>query len=333
MTGIDFLALVIDCLRGPSKRVKINLIKYVNTLSDLEVKCRKDAEKITEGLFCISSEEICRASNEADSLSEECRAKGIEIVSFYNPAYPPLLREIYDPPSVLYVRGVLPDCEIPSAAVVGTRNAVRKTLSAAYDAAKYLAENKTAVVSGLAAGIDSMAHRGSLDGRGITAAVLGSGPDIIYPAANTGLAERILSENGSLISEYRPGTPPERFHFPERNRIISGISRGTLLVHAPEKSGSLITASFALDQGRDVFIHSEGLYSSGGKGGLLLCESGAVCVESGEDILREWNMDKRKRLKTASYMLNGKYFNVSDNGFSRFNIYNNGLYYRRMIYA
>ena len=315
MTGNDFFALVTDCLITPSRKDKIEILKYLYGFKDTEVKNRYDAEKLTGSLFRISADEIKQAADEAEKTLDLCMKRGVRLVSFFNPEYPPLLREIYSPPSVLFVKGNLPDMERPSLAVVGTRNASRKTLEAAYESAYSAAENSVSVISGLASGIDSAAHRGALDSRGYTAAVLGSGADIIYPAANRKLAERILSTGGSLISEYRPGTGPLRYHFPERNRIISGISRGTLVVHAPEKSGSLITASFALDQGRDVFVHEAGICSDSGKGGFLLRENGAFSVKSGSDILTEWNIEENRSRK--EYRIdNDTVFTVKENNFT-----------------
>jgi len=169
------------------------------------------------------------------------------------------------------------------------------------------------------------------DGSGYTAAVLGCGVDIIYPDENRYLAERILSENGALISEYRPGTEPEKYHFPERNRIISGISRGTLIVHAPEKSGSLITASFALDEGRDVFVHSDTFTVPDSSGGLSLVDDGALEISCAEDILNEWKIKPVNR--KTEYRYNDHIYNVRENDYSRLAKNNNGLYYRRKFYA
>ena len=230
------------------------------------------------------------------------------------------------------MKGILPDGEKPSLAVVGTRKASRKTLEAAYETAYSAAENSVPVISGLASGIDSAAHKGALAARGYTAAVLGSGVDIVYPASNRQLADRILSKRGALISEYRPGTDPLRYHFPERNRIISGISRGTVVVHAPEKSGALITATFAMEQGRDVFVHEEGINSASGKGGFYLCNEGAVPVKRGADILREWNI-KANSCRTEYRIDNDNIFTVKENNFSRMERNKKGLYYRRKLYA
>ena len=332
MTGNDFYALMSSCLASPSKRDRINIIRYLAGLKENEVKNRHDAEKLAESLFRIPAGEIIRAADKAEKTAEKCILSGIRLVSYFNPEYPPLLREIYCPPALLYVKGVLPEAERPALSVVGTRSASRITLKAAYEASYEAAENRVPVISGLAAGIDTAAHKGALDGRGYTAAVLGSGADIVYPASNRKLAERILSSGGSLISEYGPGTEPLRYHFPERNRIISGISRGTLVVHAPEKSGSLITASFALDQGRDVFVHEKGLNSNSGRGGFFLSENGAASVKSGKDIFDEWDLAE-SRCGRGYIINNDNIFTVRENNFSRIEIKNKGLYNRRRMYA
>ena len=331
MTGTDFLALLISSLHGLSKKDRADILKLLFENSNNAVSDRYDAVKTARQLFCLSENIINQAADEAENILDECGKAGIRIVSFLNPEYPPLLREIYSPPSVLFVKGVLPDAERPSVSIVGTRDAMRKTLSASYNAAFYLAERKINIISGLAAGIDSKAHKGAVDAGGITAAVLGTGADIIYPSSNTYLAEKILEKGGALISEYRPGTEALKYHFPERNRIISGMSRGTLLVHAPEKSGSLITAVFALEQGRDVFVHTEGLECESGKGGLELYENGAAAVSDGEGILTEWGINHIEPENAIKYRLNNLKYNVSENNYRNTELYS--VYNRRKIYA
>ncbi|MCL2473123.1 MAG: DNA-protecting protein DprA, partial [Treponema sp.] len=146
------------------------------------------------------------------------------------------------------------------------------------------------VVSGLALGIDAMAHRGNIEGRAHTVAVLGSSPDLVYSASNRELARRILETGGLLLSEYPPGTRPLKWHFPERNRIISALARGTVIVEAPEKSGALITARFAIEQDRDLWVDRVGVSSKLGGGTARLAEEGAGLISSAADILAEWNM-------------------------------------------
>ena len=175
--------------------------------------------------------------------------------------YPALLAEIYDPPATLYVRG---DAALDGErmfAIVGSRRCTRDGMRAAREIAAHLAREGVAVVSGMARGADTCAHEGALDGHGRTVAVLGCGVDVAYPPENAGLAERILDAGGALVSEYPPGTPPNAGHFPARNRIISGLTHGTLLVEGAKGSGAMITVNFALEQGRDVFAVPGSIYS------------------------------------------------------------------------
>ena len=216
---------------------------------------------------------------------------GIHIVSWRESGYPPLLREIFDPPALLFYRGLLPNPEKPLVAVVGTRKPSSQASARAFYLGRELGEAGIPVVSGLALGIDAMAHRGNIEGKAPTIAVLGSGVDNVYPASNRALARRILETGGAILSEYPPGTAPLKWNFPARNRIISAMARGTVIVEAPEKSGALITARFALDQGRDLWVDSAGVRSRRGAGTARLAEDGAIVISSARDILAEWNME------------------------------------------
>jgi DNA processing protein len=235
----------------------------------------------------LAMDRIRRAAEE-DARNAEKR--GIRWVSLVSASYPPLLREIYDPPALLFYRGALPDGDRPVVAVVGTRRPRGPALRAAFDISRGLGIQGLSVVSGLALGIDAMAHRGNLEGGGRTCAVLGSGVDEIYPSSNRLLARKILESGGGILSEYPPGTGPQRWHFPARNRIISAMARGTLIVEAPAKSGALITARFALEQGRDLWVSSAGM---GAEGTSRLAEEGAKIISSASDILREWDMEEK----------------------------------------
>jgi DNA processing protein len=213
--------------------------------------------------------------------------------------YPPQLREVYDPPAVLFFRGTLPDPEKPLAAVVGTRRPSPAGAAQAYDIGRELGAAGLSVVSGLALGIDALAHRGNLDGGAATFAVLGSGADEIFPSGNRALAKRILETGGSLLSEYPPGTVPRPWRFPARNRIISGLARGVVIVEAPARSGALITARFALEQGRDLWVASAGAASPRGAGTAKLAEEGAGIIESAAGVLAEWNLKGRTAEEAA----------------------------------
>jgi DNA processing protein len=204
--------------------------------------------------------------------------------------YPPLLREIFDPPSFIYCRGPLPDPEKPAVALVGTRHPSAAASMQAYTLGREFARAGITVISGLALGIDALAHRGCLEGGGCTTAVLGSSVDEVYPASNRDLARRILKMGGALLSEYIPGTKPRKQYYPQRNRIISGLARATVIVEAPAASGALYTARFALEQGRDLFVASSGVASPLGEGTRRLAEEGCPIISCAAEILTEWGM-------------------------------------------
>ena len=239
----------------------------------------------------------------AERDEKQARLRGINWVSWRSPAYPPLLREIYDPPAVLFFKGSLPNPEAPLAAIVGTRKPSPQSAAWAYRIARDLARAGVSVVSGLALGVDAMAHRGNIEGGAPTVAALGSGLDNVYPSSNRTLARRILETGGCLLSEYPPGTGPRKWNFPARNRIISGLARGVLIVEAPEKSGALITARFALEHNRELWVASCGLAEDNGRraagsftafdrrGSTKLAEEGAEIIRDASDILKAWNME------------------------------------------
>ncbi|MBU3934057.1 MAG: DNA-processing protein DprA [Candidatus Omnitrophica bacterium] len=200
--------------------------------------------------------------------------------------YPTNLKYIYDPPPDLYIKGnIIPQDNI-AIAIVGSRQASYYGLKNAQELAFELAAGGITIISGLARGVDSAAHRGALKAKGRTIAVLGSGLNMIYPVENKGLAEEI-SRNGAVISEFPQDTPPHRQNFPRRNRIISGLSLGVLVVEAAKRSGALITVGFALEQGREVFALPGKIDSFTSQGTHDLIKQGAKLVESAEDIIEE----------------------------------------------
>ena len=199
------------------------------------------------------------------------------------------MREIADRPLVLYVRGKLTEAEAKAIAVVGTRKPSKYGWDAARAVSQNLARHNVTIVSGLAHGIDTAAHRGALDDDGRTIAVMATGIDRVYPAENTELAEQIAS-NGALITEMPIGTAPLGKNFPQRNRIISGMSLGVLVAEAPEKSGAMNTVSHAIDQGRDVFAMPHNIFSKTGRGSNALIQDGAKLVMRVSDVLQELNM-------------------------------------------
>lgn len=222
-----------------------------------------------------------RARAEIDRAQRE----GVAIITTKDLDYPERLREIYDYPPLLYIKGSLNIGDIP-VAVVGSRNASPYGRYVTERLSRELALRGVTIVSGLARGIDTCAHRGALAGRGRTIAVLGCGIDVIYPPENRKLYGDIIA-SGAIVTEFPFGTEPDRSHFPTRNRIISGLSLGVLVVEAGEKSGSLITAQCALEQGRDVFAVPGSIDLPGSRGTNKLLRQGAKLVEGAQDILEE----------------------------------------------
>ena len=220
-----------------------------------------------------------------EMLQEQCNRFCISVVPVTGSAYPRRLKRIMNPPVVLYVKGTLPDCRY-SIAMAGSRLADAYGVKVATGFARELAEAGVVIVSGGAKGIDTASHEGALQGGGKTIAVLGCGVDIAYPPANKKLFAEI-AESGAVISEYPPGTKPERFYFPERNRIISGISRGVILVQAAARSGALITAEFAMDEGREVFCIPGNIFTDKSAGPHKLIKEGALLADSPREILDE----------------------------------------------
>jgi DNA processing protein len=209
----------------------------------------------------------------------------VQCISLDNPAYPELLRQIPKPPPLLYIRGALECLSLPQLALVGSRNPSSGGAENARQFASYLAARGFAITSGLALGIDAAAHWGALDVTGKTLAVLGTGIDLIYPNRHRQLAQQILDSGGALVSEFPLGTSSHAANFPQRNRIISGLSLGTLVVEAAVQSGSLITASCALQQNREVFAIPGSIHNPLARGCHQLIRQGATLVETAQDIL------------------------------------------------
>ena len=227
----------------------------------------------------------CKAPQGIRAELDRVHQKGYSVITLNDASYPSLLREIPDPPPLLYVSGSLSGAD-KTIAVVGSRNATAYGISAAQSLCADLAAFDMTIVSGMALGIDTAAHQGALAGKGKTVAVLGSGLNIIYPAENRRLFERI-SECGAVISEFALDTRPEAHHFPIRNRIISGMSMGTIVVEASRKSGSLITARLAAEQNREVFAVPGSIHSFKSTGTHTLIKQGAKLVENAQDVLEE----------------------------------------------
>ena len=242
-----------------------------------------------ENLSKSAFEALCDKNlQEAESIAAACEKKKIHILTFGDEAYPSMLRNIIDPPLVLYYRGVLPDFDRELAiGIVGTRKASAYGLSTARKLGGQIAAHGGLVVSGMAEGIDAMATWGALDAGETAVGILGNGVDRVYPQCNRDLYRK-MEQKGCLISEYPPGTAPDRWNFPKRNRIISGLSCGVLVVEAPQKSGALITARQALEQGRDVFVVPGNIGISTCEGSNALLKDGAALVTSGWDVVGEY---------------------------------------------
>jgi len=226
-----------------------------------------------------------RALERAEQEWKKAEDLGIRILDILHPEYPPLLREIFDPPLILYIRGRGWNPDHPQVAIVGTRRPTSYGLNCAERVAEDLASRGLAITSGLARGVDSAAHRGAQRG-GVTYAVFGCGMDTIYPRENRKLAE-MVEEKGALLSEFPLGTPPSPENFPIRNRIIAGMSLGVIVVEAAEYSGSLITARLAVDSNREVFAIPGNITSPNSFGPHVLIRQGARLVASWQDVVEE----------------------------------------------
>ena len=230
--------------------------------------------------------EAARAEAEASAQLARAARLGITTAAFDENGYPALLASIPDPPALLWIRGDSATLHAPSIAIVGSRSATPYGLAMAGKIAGDLVSAGVVVVSGLARGVDSAAHAAALSAGGKTVGVLGCGIDRIYPPEHKSLAANI-EHSGAVISEFPPGVPPLPYHFPLRNRIVSGLSTAVVVIEAPEKSGALITASTALEQGRDVMVVPGPAVGGRNRGGHLLIRDGAKVVESADDILQD----------------------------------------------
>ena len=237
---------------------------------------------------------------EPESVYKIIEKIGARIVIYGDPEYPDQLRTIYDPPMIIFVKGEKIPSQATFIAMVGSRHPTPYGQKSAHMIAQGLARRGIGIVSGMALGIDATSHSGCLFGKGYTLAVLGTGIDVIYPHTNRKLYQEII-KNGSAITEYLPGTPPEPKNFPIRNRIISGISRGVVVVEATKNSGSLITATLALDQGRDVFAVPGSIHSFKSTGCHLLIKQGARLIENADDILDELGLNYPFTEKTDTF--------------------------------
>lgn len=277
----------LSLIKGLGTKKKIELLKEYKHPKEIYNLKEKDlirfngiGEKTIESILNKESKQ------EVDKHLKYMEKNDIDIVNINDKEYPEELKEIYDPPISLYIRGnkeILNDKKI---AIVGCREATEYGKKVAkYFSYKLTEEKNVTIVSGLARGIDSISHIGCLEGKGKTIAVVGNGLDLIYPKENIGLANEIINKNGTIISEYPLGTKPLKMNFPARNRIISGISKGIIVVEAKEKSGTMITVDFALEQGKDVYVVPGNINSINSVGTNELIKQGAKMVTNINDIV------------------------------------------------
>lgn len=280
-------ALRLSLVAGVGPRLRMALLDAFGTASDVFAASQSDVRRVP-GIGSELARRIGRARDEIDVQAELdlCQAHGIRIVSETCDDYPRALREIHDPPGILFVRGTLLPQDALAVAIVGARHATHYGLNQAERLAGSLARAGLSIASGLARGIDGAAHRGALAAGGRTIAVLGSGLLNIYPPEHAGLAEEVARQ-GALVSEAPPRSPPLAGAFPQRNRIISGMSLGVVVVEASTKSGALISARHAMEQGRDVFAVPGRVDNRMAHGCHRLIRDGAKLVETAEDVLEE----------------------------------------------
>lgn len=239
-----------------------------------------------------------RRTLDLDREMERCSAAGVRVLALPDPDYPKQLRQVPAPPPVIYVKGTLGPADERAVGIVGTRRATPYGREVTTEVASGLAAAGVTVVSGLARGIDAVAHQAALDVGGRTIAVLGCGPDVVYPSEHRHLAARIEAQ-GCLLSEYPPGRQPEAQFFPARNRIISGLSLGIVIAEAPERSGALITADFAADHGRDVFVIPGSVLATAAAGGMRLLRDGARPVRSADDVLDDLGLSRGAEVRAV----------------------------------
>jgi len=239
-----------------------------------------------------------RESVDLDGVWEKIEKQGIRILTWQDEIYPQRLKEVDQPPPVLYIRGeYLPD-DLFAVAIVGTRRVTPYGRQITEELSSYLAANGLTVISGLARGVDAIAHQSALKAGGRTIGILGSGVDKIYPPEHRALADKMM-EQGAIISDYAPGTPPEASNFPPRNRIISGLSLAVVVIEAGETSGALITAEFAAEQGREVFAVPGSILAPQSKGTNKLIQKGALPLLSVNDLMQALDITRVGQHKSA----------------------------------
>ncbi len=296
--------------------VGFNLVKGIGAVrlqglrdhfGDLALAWQAPADVLkAAGLSAKLAERVIQVRSDVnlESLIERIYKQGIGILTWDDAQYPPRLKEIDQPPPVIYVRGAIKPEDIWAVAVVGTRRVTTYGRQVAEEVGSTLAASGVTVISGLARGVDAIAHQSALKAGGRTIAVLGCGVDRIYPPEHTQLAEKIIA-SGAIISDYAIGTPPDASNFPPRNRIISGLSMATVVVEAGETSGALITAQFAVDQGREVFAVPGNILALQSKGTNKLIAQGAHPLLSIHDLLDTLNLTRVTEQRESRRVLPG----------------------------
>jgi DNA processing protein len=294
--------------------VGFNLIKGIGAVrmqglvayfGDLETAWKADPAELTEaGLGAKLVEKVIGARTQVDleQVWAKIEAQGIKIHTWADENYPSRLREIDQPPPVLYIRGEYLEDDLFAVALVGTRKVTPYGRQVTEEIASFLAANGISVISGLARGVDAIAHQTALKAGGRTIAVLGSGVDKIYPPEHRGLAEQMMGRGG-IISDYAVGTPPDASNFPPRNRIISGLSLAVVVIEAAETSGALITAEFAAEQGREVFAVPGSIYAPQSKGTNRLIQKGAQPLVTPADLMQALDLTRMDSQKAARKIL------------------------------
>jgi DNA processing protein len=298
-----FLSPAINIMNDKRYWVGFNLVKGIGAVrlqalldrfGDLETAWKASLFELAgAGISPKLAERVTkvRASVNLDEFMAQAEAAGIRILTWLDDEYPQHLKEIDQPPPVLYLRGEITLEDSWAVAIVGTRAVTPYGRQITEELATVLADNGVTVVSGLARGVDAIAHSAALKAGGRTLAVLGSGVDKLYPPENRPLAEKIILQ-GAVVSDYVPGTPPESANFPPRNRIISGLSMATVVVEAGDTSGALITAEFAVEQGRDVFAIPGNVYAPQSKGTNRLLQNGAKALLNPQDVLEALDLTR-----------------------------------------
>jgi DNA processing protein len=294
--------------------VGFNLIKGIGAVrmqglvayfGDLEIAWNASAPELMEaGLNAKLAEKVLGAKKQIDlnQVWARIEAQGIKILTWADEEYPARLKEIDQPPPVLYIRGEYLMDDLFAVAIVGTRKVTQYGRQVTEDIASFLAANGITVVSGLARGVDAIAHQTALKAGGRTIAILGSGVDKIYPPEHRGLAEQMM-QRGAVMSDYAVGTPPDASNFPPRNRIISGLSLAVVVIEAAETSGALITAEFAAEQGREIFAVPGSILAPQSKGTNRLIQKGAQPLLTPADLMQALDLTRMDKQKTARKIL------------------------------